>query len=172
MSWQIESGDEGLIRAILSSVRKGAWTHSSVASTPPEFTPVFTNWDLPGGIPTTMYGDADFIATAWPSGWGATLNGAFIYRVAGSDPTLILGRRGRRCETASPPRRQIGGPGGNLGRISSSPIERMESIVGTGIPWFPSGPSPLPRWKTMKQLYGQVRPRTPPTTVRVPSPCT
>ena len=94
MSWQIESGDEGLIRAILSSVRKGAWTHSSVASTPPEFTPVFTNWDLPGGIPTTMYGDADFIATAWTSGWGTTLNGAFIYRVAGSDPTLIIATTG------------------------------------------------------------------------------
>lgn len=89
-AWQVQDGEEGQIRLVLPSVRRGAWTHSSIESVPPEFTPVFTHWDLPGGVPTTMYGDSDFIATAWTSGWGSTLNGAFIYRVAGSDPVLII----------------------------------------------------------------------------------
>ena len=90
MTWELQEGEGGAVRFKLAGPRKGAWTHTSVDSVPPEYAPVFTNWDLPGGIPTTMYGNADFISTAWTSGFGTVVNGLFEFRIIGSSPKIIL----------------------------------------------------------------------------------
>jgi len=86
---QVSQDEQGFVRFSVLSLAKGAWTHLSPLSTPEGFAPTFTNFDLPGGIPTSMYGDSDFIATAWPAAWGnATL--LCKRKIAGSDPTTIL----------------------------------------------------------------------------------
>src|SRR3990167_3883315 len=89
MAFQVTSGQDGKAVYTIHDVKRGAWTHASPLSTPDGFVPVMTNFDLPGGIPTSMFGNVAFIPTAWPNDSGV-VNLLCDRRVAGSEPTIIL----------------------------------------------------------------------------------
>ena len=89
MAFQQTQTPEGEVAFSIPSLHKGAWTHASPLSTPDGYAPVMTNFDLPAGIPTTMYGDSDFIATAW-TGASTKAVGFAERRIPGSTTAYIL----------------------------------------------------------------------------------
>ena len=89
MAFETQAWQEGGSKYVIPVLNKGAWTHSSALSTPPGFAPVMTNFDLPGDIPTTMYGNSDFIATAW-TGAATKVLGFAERRIAGSTTAYLL----------------------------------------------------------------------------------
>ncbi|MFA5354462.1 MAG: hypothetical protein WC291_09545 [Thermodesulfovibrionales bacterium] len=68
MAFAVRSAEDGMQEFTIQDVKKGAWTHASPLSTPPGFAPAITNWDLPGGVPTTMNGDEVFLDGAYAAG--------------------------------------------------------------------------------------------------------
>lgn len=73
----------------IPTVSKGLWSNRSILSMPPGHVPNIINFDLDGGIPTSMKGDADFIATAWPND-GGVINLLTYHRSAAGVTTYIL----------------------------------------------------------------------------------
>ena len=66
-----------------------------------------------------MNGDADFITTAWPAAW-TNITGAFTYKVAGSNPTLL-----------------VAGSGGYVGYWSGSAWVELRNSLSTTAWWCP-----------------------------------
>ncbi len=72
MSFILHPHEDGRLEFVIDKLSKGVWSHASPLSAPPGFAPVMTNWDVPGGIPTTMVGDEVFLNAAYTA--GATIN--------------------------------------------------------------------------------------------------
>jgi hypothetical protein len=95
---QAAEGQDGQLDFTIPTVAKGLWSNRSILSMAPGFVPGISNFDLDGGIPTSMKGDADMFlddagspaGVAWPND-GGTVNLLTYHRSATGTTTYILG---------------------------------------------------------------------------------
>ena len=85
---KISGTNTGQITFSLDSVTKGMWSWPSPTGAPEGFVSLLKNLDLPGGMPTSMYGDSVFIDTAYAAASTVTL--ATTRKIIGSDPTPVI----------------------------------------------------------------------------------
>lgn len=86
---KISSTSNGLVTFTIDDVTKGTWAWPSPAGLADGYVPLMKNIDLPGGMPTSMYGDALLIDVVYDA--AATITLATTRKAVGVDPTIVIG---------------------------------------------------------------------------------